>query len=40
MPLDIISKMLGHSNTKVTEKCYVKFRETGIEEARQYMQAM
>lgn len=40
MPLDTISKMLGHSSTKVTEKCYVKFRETGIEDARQYMQAM
>ena len=40
MPLDVISKMLGHANTKVTEKCYVKFRETGIEEARRYMQAM
>ena len=40
MPLDTVSKMLGHANTKVTEKCYIKFRETGIEEARQYMQAM
>lgn len=40
MPLDIVSKMLGHANTKVTEKCYVKFRETGIEEARRYMDAV
>lgn len=40
MPLYTISKMLGHADTKVTEKRYVKFRETGIDEARRYMQAM
>lgn len=34
MPLEIISRILGHSSTTVTEKYYVKFRRQGLTDAR------
>lgn len=37
MPLMTISRLLGHATTTITEKCYVKFREAGLEQARQWM---
>ena len=35
MPLDVISRMLGHSKSETTEKRYVKYREELLESARQ-----
>ena len=40
MPLDVIAKVLGHSNTAVTEKCYVKHRKQSLDDARLIMSAM
>ena len=37
MSIETISKMLGHANSTVTEKCYVKFREKSLDEARGVM---
>ena len=37
MSIETISKMLGHANSTVTEKCYVKFREKSLDEARSVM---
>ena len=38
MSLENISRVLGHSSTKVTEKYYVKFREKALGEARDVME--
>lgn len=38
MPIGTISHLLGHAATTVTEKCYVKFRETGLHQAREIME--
>lgn len=40
MSIEAISKMLGHANSTVTEKCYVKFREKALDEARCVMNAI
>lgn len=40
IPLETISKLLGHSNSAVTEKCYVKHRMKSIEDARAKINAM
>lgn len=40
MSIETISKMLGHANSTVTEKCYVKFREKSLDEARDIMNAI
>ena len=37
MSIETISKMLGHANSAVTEKYYVKFREKSLDEARSVM---
>ena len=37
MSIETIAKMLGHANSTVTEKCYVKFREKSLDEARSVM---
>ena len=37
MSIETISKILGHANSTVTEKCYVKFREKSLDEARGVM---
>ena len=34
MPMDGIVKMLGHANTTVTEKHYVKFRDAAMSNAK------
>ena len=38
MPLGTISHLLGHATTTVTEKCYVKFRDAGLLNARRIME--
>ena len=38
MPLGTISHLLGHATTTVNEKCYVKFREAGLLNARRIME--
>lgn len=38
MPLEHVSKLLGHSKTAVTEQCYVKFRQQSLDEARSIME--
>ena len=40
MTLQEVSKLLGHSDTKVTEKCYIKFREEGMNHARMIMNGL
>lgn len=40
MSIETISRMLGHANSTVTEKCYVKFREKSLDEARGIMNAI
>lgn len=40
MSLDIVSRLLGHADTSVTEKCYVKFREKSLDGARDLMNHM
>lgn len=40
MSLDVISRLLGHADTSVTEKCYVKFREKSLDGARDLMNRM
>lgn len=37
MPLDVISRLLGHSKTETTEKRYVKYREDLIDAAKNLM---
>ena len=37
IPLDMIARLLGHSNTKITEKRYVKYRDELMIEARDKM---
>ena len=37
MTLQEVSKILGHTNTAVTERCYVEFRQQGMHEARMVM---
>ena len=34
MSLQEVSKLLGHMNTNVTERCYVEFRKDGMNKAR------
>ena len=34
MSLQEVSKLLGHTNTTVTERCYVEFRKHGMNKAR------
>lgn len=38
MSLESISRLLGHANTTVTEKCYVKFRKKALCDARGVME--
>ena len=38
MPLAIISRLLGHASSTVTEKCYVKFREDALQNAQAIME--
>lgn len=38
MPLTTISRLLGHSSSTVTEKCYVKFRDDALHRARDLME--
>ncbi len=38
MPIETISRLLGHSNTIVTENCYVKFREKSLQSAKTVME--
>lgn len=38
MPLAIISRLLGHSSSTVTEKCYVKFRDDALHHAHDLME--
>jgi len=40
MSIDVISRLLGHADTSVTEKCYVKFREKSLDGARDLMNSM
>lgn len=40
MTLQEVSKLLGHADTKVTEKCYIKFREEGMNHARMIMNGL
>ena len=37
MTLQEVSKILGHTNTSVTERCYVEFRKHGMNKARMVM---
>lgn len=37
MTLQEVSKILGHTNTAVTERCYVEFRQQGMHAARMVM---
>ncbi len=37
MTLQEVSKILGHTNTTVTERCYVEFRQQGMHAARRIM---
>lgn len=37
MTIQAVSKLLGHATTTITEKCYVKFREQGMTQARAIM---
>lgn len=37
MSLQEVSKLLGHTNTTVTERCYVEFRKHGMNKARMVM---
>ena len=37
MTLQEVSKILGHTNTSVTERCYVEFRKHGLNKARMVM---
>ena len=37
MTLQEVSKLLGHTNTTVTERCYVEFRKHGMNKARMVM---
>ena len=37
MTLQEVSKILGHTNTTVTERCYVEFRQQGMHAARMVM---
>ena len=38
MPMTTISRLLGHSSSTVTEKCYVKFREDALRSAQDLME--
>ena len=38
MPLAIISRLLGHASSTVTEKCYIKFRDDALRSARAIME--
>ncbi len=38
MPIGTIFHFLKHTAATVTEKCYVKFRETGLHQAREIME--
>ena len=38
MPLATIFHLLGHATTTVTEKCYIKFRDGALHQARQWME--
>ena len=38
MPVATISRLLGHASSVVTEKCYIKFRDTSLQRARCLME--
>ena len=38
MPRAIISRLLGHASSTVTEKCYIKFRDDALRSAQDFME--
>ncbi len=37
LPLDVVSRMLGHAKTEITERRYVKYRPDLFDDYRKFM---